>query len=383
MDSIYMDHAATTPMRPEVTEAMASLTGSFVGNASSVHRWGRAARARLEDAREQTAAALHTRPEAVRFVRGGTEAINLAILGRVDWARSQGDQNPVLFRSAIEHSAVRESMEAAERTGSTVRVISVSPTGPVSLPDEKELRSSGAQLVSAQWVNHETGLALPIPQVAELCRTAGVPLHVDAVQAAGKISLDLDETAVGLLSLSGHKLGGPRSTGVLVIGDGIEIHARLFGGGQERDIRPGTEDVAGAVGFAHALALSVDTLKEEAPRLTALRERLEVVLTDRLPGLRVHCAEGPRAPHILNIGVPGLPQDVLPSALDLAGIGASAGSACRSGAATRSPVLAALYGSDSEAFAPLRLSLGWSTTEGEVEEAANRIPPIVERMWNG
>ena len=382
MDSIYMDHAATTPMRPEVTDAMASLTNRFVGNASSVHRWGRAARARLEDAREQTAAALHTRPEAVRFVRGGTEAINLAILGRVDWARSQGDQNPVLFRTALEHSAVRESMEAAERTGSTVRVISVSPTGAVSLPDEKELRSSGAQLVSAQWVNQETGLALPIPQVAELCRTAGVPLHVDAVQAAGKISLDLHETAVGLLSLSGHKLGGPRSTGVLVIGDGIEIHARLFGGGQERDIRPGTEDVAGAVGFAHALALSVDTLGEEAPRLTALRKRLEVDLTDRLPGLRVHCAEGPRAPHILNIGVPGLAQDVLPSALDLAGIGASAGSACRSGAATRSPVLTALYGSDLEGFAPLRLSLGWSTTEGEVEEAANRIPPIVERMWN-
>ena len=380
MDLIYLDHAAATPIRPEVSATMATLSDRF-GNPSSVHRWGREARAALEDARERTAASLRTGPRQVHFVRGGTESVNLAILGRVDWVRSQGQGSPRLFRSPLEHPAVREAMETAALMGSVVEVIPISQEGELALPDEEELRAGGAQLVSVQWVNQETGLVLPVPEVAELCGKAGVPLHVDAVQAAGKIPLELDRTPVALLSLSGHKLGGPRSTGVLVIAEGTEIHARLFGGGQEQDIRPGTEDVAGAVGFARALELSVLCLEEEATRLTALRRRLETGLRSRLPGLRIHGAEGARAPHILSLGVPGLPRDVLPGALDLAGIGVSAGSACRSGTVALSPILEALYGSDAEHVAPLRLSLGWSTTQWEVDETVRRIPPIIERMW--
>ena len=359
---------------------MATLADRF-GNPSSAHRWGREARAALEDARERTAASLRTGPRQVHFVRGGTESINLAILGRVDWARSRGQGSPHLFRSPLEHPAVREAMETAALMGSVVEVIPISPEGELALPDEEELRAVGTQLVSVQWVNQETGLVLPVPEVAELCGKAGVPLHVDGVQAAGKIPLELDRTPVALLSLSGHKLGGPRSTGVLVIAEGTEIHARLFGGGQEQDIRPGTEDVAGAVGFARALELSVLCLEEEATRLTALRRRLETGLRNSLPGLRIHGAEGARAPHILSLGVPGLPRDVLPSALDLAGFGVSVGSACRSGTVAVSPILEALYGSDAEHVAPLRLSLGWSTTQWEVDESVRRIPPIIERMW--
>lgn len=381
MDSIYLDHAAATPIRPEVSAAMATMTDRF-GNPSSVHRWGREARMALEDARERTAASLRTGPQQVHFVRGGTESINLAILGRVDWAQSHGQGSPRLFHSSLEHPAVREAMETAALMGSVVEVIPISPEGELALPDEEELRARAAQLVSVQWVNQETGLILPIPKVAELCGKAGVPLHVDAVQAAGKIPLELDRTPVALLSLSGHKLGGPRSTGVLVIAEGTKIHARLFGGGQEQNIRPGTEDVAGAVGFAQALELSVRCLEEEATRLMALRRRLEIGLLSRLPGLRIHGAEGTRAPHILSLGVPGLPRDILPSALDLAGIGVSAGSACRSGTVSISPILKALYGSEVENIAPLRLSLGWSTTQGEVDETVRRIPPIIERMWD-
>lgn len=230
MDSIYLDHAAATPIRPEVSAAMATMTDRF-GNPSSVHRWGREARMALEDARERTAASLRTGPQQVHFVRGGTESINLAILGRVDWAQSHGQGSPRLFHSSLEHPAVREAMETAALMGSVVEVIPISPEGELALPDEEELRARAAQLVSVQWVNQETGLILPIPKVAELCGKAGVPLHVDAVQAAGKIPLELDRTPVALLSLSGHKLGGPRSTGVLVIAEGTKIHARLFGGG--------------------------------------------------------------------------------------------------------------------------------------------------------
>ena len=367
-------------MRPEVIAVMKELMDRFTGNPSSSHRWGRAASAILEEARERTARVIRTEPRWVHFVRGGTESINLAVLGRVDWARSQGQERPYVLRSALEHSAVRESMEAAEYLGCRVDLIPVSPEGALSLPDEVELRERGAQLVSVQWVNQEVGLVLPIDDVARVCTEAGVPLHVDGVQAAGKVPIDLGRTSVALLSLSGHKLGGPRGTGILVMAEGTEIRPRLFGGGQEQGVRPGTEDVVGAVGFSLALELSVEGLQEEAARLASLRNRLEEGLVTALPDLRIHATEGTRAPHILNVGAPGLPRDVLPGALDLAGIGVSAGSACRSGATTVSPVLDALYGAYARNIAPLRFSLGWSTTPEEVDEAVRRIPPIIDRM---
>ncbi len=382
MNRIYLDHAAATPMRPEVRGVMTEAIERLVGNPSSAHAWGREARAALEQARERIAAVLGVDPGGVHFVRGGTESINLAILGRVDWSRSRGDPRPRLLRSSVEHPAVRDCMEAAACQGAVVDEIPVSPNGELEIPVERELRQAGAALVSVQWVNQETGMILPIPRVAELCREAGVPLHVDGVQAAGKIPLRLDRVPLSFLSLSSHKLGGPRSTGALVIADGTQIQPRLFGGGQERGLRPGTEDLPGALGLATALEMSVDSLGAEGERIAELRDRLEAALVQKLPRLRVHGTESPRAPHILSVGAPGIPRDLLIGALDLAGIGASAGSACRSGAVGVSHVLRALYGSDAEGIAPLRLSLGWSTTPEEVDQAADRIPPIVERMWN-
>ncbi len=377
---VYLDHAATTPMRPEVAAAIADVTDAPYGNPSSNHGWGRAARAALDEARERVARALRTEPRSVRFVRGGTESINLAILGRVEWALSTGHARPRLLRSSLEHSAVRESMTAAEARGCSVRVIDVSPAADLSLPGGKAAALEGVTLVSVQWVNQETGLRLPVEALAEACAEADVPLHVDAVQAGGKLPIDLSASPISALSLSGHKLGGPPSSGLLVLAEGVELHPRLFGGGQEAGLRPGTEDVAGAVGLATALELSVKELDGETARLEALRERLETGLLGQLPGLRIHGTEGPRGPHILNVGVPGVLPDLLPAALDLAGIAASPGSACRSGAVTVSPVLRALYGDEARRSAPLRLSLGWPTTPREVERAIATVPSVVKGL---
>ena len=383
MESIYLDHAAATPIRPEVREAMDALDDRLTGNPSSLHAWGRRARRTLEEARERVAHSLDTSPSTIRFVRGGTESVNLAILGRAAWARSSSLPRPRFLYSTVEHSAVRESMCAAARGGVHVDGVPVSPDGEISLPDAGELQNTGTQLVSVQWVNQETGLILPVERLAEVCREAGVPIHVDGVQAVGKIPMSLRRTPVSLLSVSGHKLGGPRGVGILTLAEPSLIQPMLFGGGQEDGLRPGTEDVAGAVGLAVALERSVEGLGSETSRLRRLRDRLEERLRSRVEGLRVHAADGPRAPHISNLGFSGIPLDVLPSALDVEGIGVSAGSACRSGSATVSRVLGALYGEEAGDFAPIRISLGWPTTEQDVERAAEIIPIVVERARSG
>jgi cysteine desulfurase len=333
---IYLDHAAATPLRPGVREAMEPFLSGLFGNPSSVHRWGRAARRHLEDARERTAAALGAAPGTVKFVRGGTESVNLAILGTIERALAEAAEGgrsgaPLVFRSAVEHAAVRESVAEAEGRGCEVRILPVSPEGEVTLPDAREVARLRPALASVQWVNQETGTVLSIEQVAEWSREAGVPLHVDAVQGVGKLPFDFRSVPVTLLSVSAHKLGGPRGAGALVVREGTRLHPRLFGGGQEGGVRPGTEDVAAAVGLSRAIEISVGALDLEADRLGRLRDRLESAIVERLPGVRVHGDEGPRAPHIANLGIPRLPRDLLPGALDLAGVGVSAGSACRSG----------------------------------------------------
>jgi cysteine desulfurase len=314
--------------------------------------------------------------------------VNLAILGTVEPALAEArgsngpSRAPLLFRSAIEHAAVRESVAESKCRGCEVHILPVSAKGEVALPDPKEVARLRPVLASVQWVNQETGTVLPVEQVAEWSREAGVPLHVDAVQGVGKLPVDLRRVPVSLLSVSGHKLGGPKGAGALVVREGTRLHPRLFGGGQEGGVRPGTEDVAAAVGLARAIEISARALDQEAERMRRLRDRLESAIVQRLPRVRVHGAEGPRAPHISNLGVPGLPRDVLPGALDLAGVGVSAGSACRSGSAQVSPVLLALYGDEAARVAPLRLSVGWPTTEAEVDEAGRRIVEVVSRAWD-
>jgi len=377
---VYLDHAAATPMRPEVREALAAVLDGVPGNPSSTHVWGREARRTLEDARSRIAHGLAVQPEHVFFVRGGTESNNLAILGRADQARAEG-RKLLMVRSTVEHSAVRESMGNATSSGGAECTVALRPDGSMGLSELSRLLDRDPILVSVMWVNHETGIILPVERVGELCRQAGVPFHVDGVQAAGRIGVEPGRLPIDLLSVSAHKLGGPRGTGVLVVRDRSLLSPRLFGGGQEAGLRPGTEDVAGAVGMAVALETALDGLPAEAERLAGLRHRLESGLVSRIPGLRVHGVDAARAPHILNVGVPGLPRDVLPGALDLEGVAVSAGSACRSGSTTVSPVLEALYGPDEAGeVAPLRLSVGWPSTPEDVDRALQVIPGAVERI---
>lgn len=379
MDRIYLDHAATTPMRDEVRAAMAPYLSERFGNPSSVHARGREASRALEDARQRVAETLGAASEEIRFVRGGTESDNLAVLGRADAVRREG-RRPLIGVSAVEHRAVLESAEASEEDGGEVVRIPVHPDGQLDVEALEACLERSPALVSVMWVNNEVGLRLPVEEVARRCRQAGVPFHTDAVQAVGKVPVRVDEVPVDLLTVTGHKIYGPKGTGVLFVRDGVEVRPRVFGGGQESGIRPGTEDVAGAVGMAEALGLAVRDREEEARRLAGLRDELEERLRSALPGLRIHGAEAPRAPHILNVGVPGVELESLLVGLDVAGLEVSSGSACSSGAVRASHVLRALYGDEAEEVAPIRYSLGRRTEEEQVRRAAEVTIRTVRRI---
>jgi cysteine desulfurase len=380
LDRIYLDHAATTPLRGEVRSVMEPFLGERFGNPSSVHRWGRRASAALEEARTRIADALGARPGEIRFVRGGTEGANLAVLGRVLSALGPG-LRPGVVASAVEHRAVLETLETVRRLGGEGHLLPLDPRG---VPDPGSLEAalaSGPAVLSLMLVNNETGIIHPVPSVAGSCRAARVVVHTDAVQAVGRIPVDLRELPVDLLTLSGHKLGGPGGTGVLAIREGVPLEPWLRGGGQEGGIRPGTEDVVGAVGLAEAVVLAVAEQDAEARRLEGLRAELESRLREVIPDLRVHGEDAPRAPHILHLGIPGVDPHLLVPALDLEGVGASRGSACSSGASRTSHVLEALYGPMYAAeVAPLRLSLGRTTTAAEVAEAGERVAGVVSRL---
>lgn len=378
MTPVYLDHAATTPMRDEVRAAMEPYVSDTFGNPSSVHRWGREASNALEDARERVARCLGASPDEIRFVRGGTESDNMAVLGRADLARRAG-RRPLVAVSRIEHRAVLEAAEAVEEDGGEVVRLPVGPDG--SLDDDalEACLARRPDVVSVMWVNNEVGIRLPVEEVAERCRSAGVAMHSDAVQAVGTLPVRVDEVPVSLLTATGHKLGGPRSTGILFVRDGTELRPRVFGGGQERGLRPGTEDVAGAVGMAEALERTVDERTETADRLTRLRDRMEAALRDGVPGLRVHGEEATRAPHLLHVGVPEVDVETLLVGLDLAGVAASSGSACSSGARQRSHVLEALYGESAREVAPLRFSFGRGTTAEDVDAAADATVRLIGR----
>lgn len=382
MDPTYLDHAATTPLRPEVRAAMDACLDGVFGNPSSAHRWGREAATALDEARARAAGALGCRPSEILFVRGGTESDNLAVRGR--WAAIRGEEpHPLLVHTALEHPAVRETAAALEGEGARREVLPVDRSGTPDLDLLGRLLSRHPAVVSMMWVNNEVGTVLPVPEAAGLCAEVGVALHTDAVQAVGKVPVRVDEVPVALLTATGHKIGGPRGTGLLFVREGTELLPLLRGGGQERGLRPGTQDVAGAVGMAEALALAVVEQEDEARRLGRLRDDLEAALLERLPGLRVHGAEGVRAPHVLNVGVPGADPAALVRALDLEGVAASSGSACSSGAHRAGPVLEALLGAEAGGAGPLRFSLGRTTTAEDVARAVEATVTVVERLVVG
>ncbi len=378
MPSIYLDHAATTPIRSEVREGMIAILESDFGNPSSVHAWGRRAAARLEEARERVAGAIGADRSEVYFVRGGTESDNMAILGHAEAVRRSGNV-PFAVVSAIEHKAVLNAAAEVGNRGGRWNVVPVYADGTLDLDVLDAAPGDGASIVSVMTVNNEVGIHLPIEAVLERTRAHGVVFHTDAVQALGKVPVSVAELPIDLLSLTGHKIYGAKGTGVLFVRRGVELVPLIFGGGQEGALRPGTEDVAGAVGMSIAVELAVQEQDSEADRLRGLRDLLQSQLESGIAGLRVHGDVPNRAPHILNVGIPNADPEALLAGLDLEGIAASGGSACESGAQAASHVLEALYG-PLEGVAALRFSPGHATTEDYVTRAAESTLRVLERI---
>lgn len=388
MDPTYLDHAATTPLRPEVVAAMDPYASEVFGNPSSLHGTGRKARAALEDARSQVADALGARAAEIRFVRGGTESDNLAILGSCRAARRATGRPTPLFVSSVEHSAVLEAAEHADRAGDArLELLGVAADGRLDLSPLESVSASHSggdsqptPVVSVMWANNETGMVLPVDEVVATAAESGATVHSDACQAIGKVRVDLRQTPMDLLTATGHKINGPRGTGILFVREGTPVEPLVFGGGQERGLRPGTEDVAGAVGLATALRLAVSELDEVSDRMRLLRDRLEAGLRSRIEGIRVNGSGAPRAPHVSSIGIPGVSDgQTLLMALDLEGLAVSGGSACHSGAGEGSHVIAALYG-DHDALATVRFSFGRGSTEAEVDHAIAVTSRVVDRL---
>jgi cysteine desulfurase len=374
--AVYLDHAASAPLRREAREAILPFLEGRFGNPSSIHRFGREARAALEDARARLARVIGAAPAEVVFTRAGTEADNLAILGR---ARVKPGR-PVAV-SAVEHKAVLASArEATDNFDGELYLLEVEGDGVVCMEAVEAALSGFPAVLSVMWANNEVGTLQPVAEVAARCRAAGVAFHSDAVQALGKVPVRVDEVAVDLLAFSAHKVGGPKGVGALYVRRGTRLHPLLFGGGQERGMRPGTEDVAGAAGFAAAAEAAEAERETAMARIGALRDRLEAGLREAVPGLVVNAAGAPRLPTISNVSVPGADPEALLMGLDLEGIAVSSGSACTSGAVDPSHVLTAM-GVPAELAGPsIRFSLGWTTTDAEIDRVLDTFPRVATRV---
>lgn len=337
----YLDHAATTPVRPEVREAMLPFLDNIFGNPSSAHRFGRAARAGLDKARREIADAVGCEPGQVVFTSGGTEADNLAIIGSAMAAGARGRPRRVAV-SAIEHKAILAAAHTVAAMGGEEIILPVDANGRLQLDALNAALEREPALVSVMWVNNEVGAVQPMAEIAAACAAASVPLHTDGVQAFGKVAIDLRTFPVSLFTLSGHKLGAPKGIGALIVRDRHLVEAIIHGGGQQYGIRPGTENVAGAVALGCAVRLAVAEQAAESARLALLRERLESCLLRDIPDLSIVASQGERAPHILTIAVAGADSETLLMHLDMQGVAASGGSACSTGAVEPSHVLCAM-----------------------------------------
>jgi cysteine desulfurase len=374
---IYLDHAATTPVRAEVLAAMIPFFGPRFGNPSSVHRWGREARAALDEARERVAACLGAHPDEVCFTSCGTEGDNFAILGAWRTARQRGRR--AVVTSGIEHKAILGAVHQAALEGAEERWIAVDASGRVNRASFGEVVRDDVAVCSVMWVNNEIGTVQDIPDLAREAHDRGVTFHTDAVQAFGKIAIDAGHQPFDLLTVSGHKIGAPKGVGALYIRRGTPLEPLLHGGSQDAGRRPGTENVAFAVGFACAAELAIAERETECARLQAMRDALEAALLARIPDAVVHGRGAPRAPHILNVSVPGTDSESMLMALDLAGVAASSGSACQSGSVSPSHVLAAIGVAPDVAGAAVRMSLGVLTTDDHVVRVAELFPALADK----
>lgn len=374
--SIYLDYNSTTPVDPRVLAAMLPYLAENFGNANSIHSSGQRARAAVDAARQAVAELLGAKAAEIVFTCGGTEADNLAIFGIVNPCDQPRKH---VVTTAIEHHAVLNTAQALEKQGVDVTYVPVSREGIVDPEDLREAIRPETVLLSVMLANNEIGTIQPIEEIGRIAAEEDVYFHCDAVQAAGKMAIDVRKLGVDLLSISGHKLYAPKGVGALFVKAGTELGPMFFGGHHERDRRPGTENVPGIVGLGKAAQLAMENLDADAPRLAALRDRFENALL-ALPGVRVNGSVRGRAPNTSNLSFEAAGGEALVIALDLQGVMCSSGAACSSGAVEPSHVLTAIGLTPDQARSSLRFSLGRPTTEQEIDEAIRIIPPVVERL---
>ncbi len=377
MRRVYLDHNATTPVAPEVLAAMLPYFSEEYGNASSIHTFGQRARGAVEEARDSVAALLGARPAEIMFSSGGTESNNHAIFG-VAGAVSGGRKH--VITSAIEHSAVLDPCRALEKRGVAVTFLPVDRDGVVNPEHVRRAIRPETVLITIMLANNELGTIEPIAEIGKIAAEARVTLHTDAVQAAGKIPINVMKLGVHLLSISAHKLYGPKGIGALYVRKGTRLEPLLYGGHSERDRRPGTEDVTSIAGLGKAAELALSRMKEEGQRLSRLRDRLENGLLERIPHATVNGLHTRRTPNTSNLTLPFIEGEAMVIALDLKGISCSTGAACSSGAVEPSHVLTAIGLPPEDARATLRLSLGHQTTDEEIDFALEMIPPVIDRL---
>lgn len=377
MGRIYLDYAATTPTNPDVLRAMLPYFNEAFGNPSTIYSYGQEAKGEIEEARTHVASLIGARDEEIVFTSGGTEADNFAIKGVAFAHESRGNH---IITSSIEHHAVLETCKFLEKHGFNISCISVDKYGLVDPDDVRKAINEKTILISVMHANNEMGTIEPIAEIGKIAKGAGVPFHTDAVQTAGHIPVDVDELGVDLLSMSAHKLYGPKGVGALYIRKGTRLASFMHGGEQERRRRAGTENVPGIVGFGKAAELAKREMSEEAARLTYLRDKLIQGLTERIDHIHLNGHPIMRLPNNVNISVDFVEGESMLLNLDLEGICASTGSACSSGSLEPSHVLLAMGLSHEQAHGSLRFTVGRWTTEGNIERVLDVLPRIVARL---
>ncbi len=377
MKGIYLDHCATTPLRPEVREEMLPFLRDRFGNPSSVHAFGRAARAAVEEARARVASLIGAVPDEIIFTGGGTESDNLAIRGAAEALKEKGRH---IITSAIEHPAVLRTCRSLEQSGFKVTYLPVDARGVLDPGAVRDAITGETVLVTIMHGNNEIGTIEPIEAIGRLTRERGVLLHTDAVQTVGKIPVDVGGLRADLLSLSAHKLNGPKGVGALYVRQGVEIAPLLTGGHQEKDRRGGTENVPAIAGLGRACELAGRDMPSRMKNLKSLRDLLQSSLSEKFPDLQVNGHPEKRLPHVLSVSFRGLPADEIVLALDREGLAVSAGSACTSGRREISHVIAALGVPTEAAQGTVRLSVGWGNTAKEIKAAADILAMVAGKI---
>jgi cysteine desulfurase len=375
---IYLDWNASAPLVPEAVDAMARALRDLPGNASSIHSFGQQAKAALDDARSHVARLIGGEPGDLIFTGGGTESDNLALRGAAEAFEATGRRH--LVTTAIEHEAVLNTAKALAKRGWTVTLLPAATSGVVDPQALREAMTDQTSIVSVMHANNEVGSIQPVAELARVAHERKTLMHTDAVQSTGKIPVHVGELGVDLLSISAHKMGGPKGVGALWMRRGVGMQPILTGGRQERGRRAGTENVPAIVGFGVAAALAEARVREDSPRIAALRDRLERGLLDRVAGAVVNGDSATRVPNTSNISFPGIEAETLLIALDLEGIAVSTGSACSSGTLAPSHVLRSMGLPTPRVQSAIRFSLGRGTTEAEIDRVVEVVPRILDRI---